>query len=582
MTDASGRVVVSYNGEIYNDIELRSQLQREFGFVFRSNCDTEILPYAYRAWGSAMFDRLEGLYAIALWDREQNRLILARDGIGIKPLYFAQLEKGVLFASEVKGILASGLLTPRIDADALHTFLAAGHAGPTRSLISDVQQIPPGSFISFTHERIRKTEFWRPRRNPEVCEFDSSLHSLEKTLGEVVESQLVSDVPLGVLQSGGIDSSLISLSVARRGLKVPLFTAKFHERSYDESKLATAVAKAARLPQHFVSGDSSYDVDAAFRSMVYHFDGQCADTGALGFYKLCAAVRAHTTVVLSGDGGDEFFAGYETYAATRWAERLRHIVPRSWAALVGRIAYTANARREGRLPAPAMIARFFSGLAEGGEMPHLYWRRLVPAFIVSQVYGPAMEQLVKDTPYREYGEYYSEKHVEVIDKAMIADQRFHLQSVLAKVDAMSMAHSLEVRVPLLDRRIMNLAGKLPVKFLNPERGPSKLVLRKLAVRIGMPSNVAAARKRGFNVPNARLLRGELAPLGNELLDRNSDVLAPYLKADKVRRLWRAHRQSEADHAFALWPMLVLATWKSGLARPEETHLRTRDAVLAPV
>jgi asparagine synthase (glutamine-hydrolysing) len=195
-----------------------------------------------------------------------------------------------------------------------------------------------------------------------------------------------------------------------------------------------------------------------------------------------------------------------------------------------------------------------------------------PTFVVEEVYGPDMAGFVSATPYAEYEQYYAEPHEEVLDRAMIADQRFHLQSVLAKVDAMSMAHSLEVRVPLLDRRIMDLAGKIPVALVNPApKGPPKYVLRKLAGQLGMPASVALARKKGFNVPISRLLRGNLAPIADEVLDRNADVLASFLKPDAVRELWRAHRDRRADNAFALWPILTVAIWKAGLARPQKQY-----------
>lgn len=579
MSDAAGRIVVTYNGEIYNDTELRQQLEREFGFAFRSTCDTEILPYGYLAWGDRLFDKLEGLYAIALWDRQEQRLVLARDGIGIKPLYFIETDQAVLFASEVKGILESGYVRNEFDPQALHTFFATGYAGPSGSIVYGIRQVSPGTVLCFTVGDRTERQFWRPRREPRITVLEEAVSALETRLGDVVASQLVSDVPLGVLQSGGIDSSLISLTLAQRGRHAPLFTASFSERSHDETDLARAVADAAGLPQRIVAADSSYDVEAAFRAVVHHFDGQCADTGALGFYRLSAAVREHTTVALSGDGGDEFFAGYDTYAATRCAEVLSRFVPPGLARTVGRVAYRVNHRQEGRLPLAALVARFALGLGEGGAAPHLYWRRLVPGFVAAQVYGAGMAEVVGQSPYREYAAYYAEPHKNVLDRAMIADQRFHLQSVLAKVDAMSMAHSLEVRVPLLDRRIMDLAGTIDVRLLNPApNGPPKLALRRLAQRLGMPAGVAAARKKGFNVPNARLLRGELASLGDEVLERNADVLAPYLRPDAVRYLWRAHRRRQADHAFALWPMLTIAIWKAGLARPERRYAPSTEAL----
>jgi asparagine synthase (glutamine-hydrolysing) len=274
-------------------------------------------------------------------------------------------------------------------------------------------------------------------------------------------------------------------------------------------------------------------------------------------------------VVLSGDGGDEFFGGYDTYAATRIAEIARHCVPRRIAGMVGRFAYDAVGGNEKRLPAAAQLARFGLGLSEPGNAPHLQWRRLVPRFIAERIYGPAMAGLAATDPFSEYAEYYSEPHRNVLDRALYADQRFHLQSVLAKVDAMSMAHSLEVRVPILDRRVMDLAGTMDISLLNPApNGPPKYVLRQLAERLGMPDTAARSRKRGFNVPIAQLMRrGGLQSICDRVLNRDADVLAPYLKPDPIRALWKDHFESKVDNAFALWPILTLGIWKAGLAVP---------------
>ena len=569
MLDAAERIAVTYNGELYNDRELRAELERDFGFRFRSNCDTEILPYAYLAWGEAMFERLEGFFAVGLWDRQTRRLILARDGIGIKPLYYFEDDDLVLFASEVKGILASGKVDARLDAAVLHTFLAAGHPGTRQTIFQGIKQVPPGSVISFSSEDRAERQFWHPVRAPDIDDLDEAVGLLRSTIESVVKSQMVSDVPLAVLQSGGIDSSLISLTLGRLGLKPPLFTAGFTEKSHDETDLARQIAASADLSLSVIDGESGGDVEAALRAVVYHFDGQYADTGALGFYHLAGAVRKHCTVVLSGDGGDEFFGGYDTYTATRIAEIARHCVPRKVAGMVGRFAYDAVGGNEMRLPAAAQLARFALGLGEPGDRPHLQWRRLVPRFIAEQVYGAELSGLASTDPFSEYAQYYSEPHAKVLDRALYADQRFHLQSVLAKVDAMSMAHGLEVRVPILDRRVMDLAGAIDISLLNPSpKGPPKYVLRQLAERLGMPVSAARARKRGFNVPIAQLMRrGGLQGICDRVLDRDADVFAPYLKPDPIRSLWKDHRESKADNAFALWPILTLGIWKAGLAAP---------------
>jgi len=577
MSDPESRVVVTYNGELYNDAFLRRELERDFGVRFHTSCDTEILPHAYLAWGDAMFERLEGMFAIGLWDVERRRLLLARDGVGIKPLYYAEIDHAVLFASEIKALLAGSEINAfRLDPEALHTFLAAGHAGTQRSLIKGVAQVGPGSVVAFTSRDREARAFWTPRRAPEIVDLEQAIGLSASTLEEVVASQLVSDVPLGVLQSGGIDSTLVSLAVGRTGARPPVFTASFEEPSHDETELGRAVADAVGLPHRVVPVEGASDQVALFQAVVHHFDGQCADTGALAFYRLSQAVRRHSKVALSGDGGDEFFCGYETYAATQIAAALRPLIPGRLARNIGRVAYHRGARAEGRLPLRARVARFGLGFGES-ERSHLEWRRLVPSFLTHRVYGPTMSGLLGQSPYGEYAHYYDTTYGSILDKAMLADQRFHLQSILAKVDAMSMAHGLEIRVPLLDRRIMELAGRMDLRLLHPRFGPPKYLLRSLARQLGAPEKVTRARKKGFNVPIARLLRRELRPLGDDVLDRQADVLYPYLSPDGVRALWREHREYRSDHAFALWPILTLAIWQAGLAGAsrETTRIKLR-------
>nr|NUR37419.1 asparagine synthase (glutamine-hydrolyzing) [Sphingomonas sp.] len=267
MLDASERIAVTYNGEIYNDRELRSELERSFGFRFRSTCDTEILPYAYLAWGEAMFERLEGFFAIGLWDRQERRLILARDGIGIKPLYYSESSSRVLFASEIKGITASGDVAARIDPVSLHTYLAAGHPGTRQSLFQDIKQLPPGTMIGFTERERTERRFWRPVRAPVIRDLDEAVVRLQSTIETVVKSQMVSDVPLAVLQSGGIDSSLITLTLGRLGLKPPLFTAGFTEKSHDETTVARQIAATAGLSLNVIDGEAGEEAESALRAV---------------------------------------------------------------------------------------------------------------------------------------------------------------------------------------------------------------------------------------------------------------------------------------------------------------------------
>jgi asparagine synthase (glutamine-hydrolysing) len=575
MLDPTGRVVVSFNGEIYNDQELRRELQEEFGFSFHTQTDTELLPLGYLAWGEGLFDRLEGMFAIALWDRQQQRLLLARDGIGIKPLYYLADTRKVLFGSELKAILASGQCERKIDSGSLHTYFAAGFPGPGSSLVQGVAQVRPGTFLSFANDSYAESIFWRPSRSGKITNLEQALDEFSHLFPPVLKSQLVSDVPLSVFQSGGIDSTLVSLTAKNLNASPPLFTAGFADGSHDESGLASDVARVAGLEHHTLRVDKDDDPVATFRDIAYHFDGQCADTGSYAFYRLCGEVRKHCTVVMAGDGGDEFFGGYDTYRASQVAEALTPMMPSSLMGLIGRVAYSMRASDESRLPISAVASRFCLGLAAGKDNAHMQWRRLVPDFLLPSLYGTEMRSYIGTSPYLEYETCADGDYANSLDRWLLSDQRFHIQSVLAKVDAMSMAHGLEVRVPLLDRRIMDFAGRCSAELLLPKNGPRKYLLRKAAERLGAPESVLNAKKKGFNVPIAKMLRNELAPLANYWLLSNPDILSPYINPDAISALCRDHIKGKANHAFVLWPLLILAEWLGGGKGREVSKHQTR-------
>jgi asparagine synthase (glutamine-hydrolysing) len=576
MADASGRIVASFNGEIYNDGSLRRELEGEHGVRFRSHSDTEVIPYGFLAWGPRVFERLEGIFAIALWDRSDQTLWLARDAIGTKPLFYEATAERLLFASEAKSIFAARGGVPAYDPAGLHTFLAAGHAGPARSIYAGLNQVAPGTVIRWDAHGVAETRFWRPTRCGDISDPHEAIDRLRRTLAEVVQSQLVADVPVAVLQSGGIDSTLVSMAAAKtlpfgNDARPTLFTATFRERSHDESDLAKLVAGELRLDHRLVTIDEGGDVEGDVLRCIHFCDGALADTGTLAFFRLSRAVSKQVSVVLSGDGGDEFFAGYETYAATRIAARVAPFVPRAMVAAAGRFLYGVAPRSEERLPPAALAARFMLALGDRSGAPHARWRRLVQKFLLPGLYGPALAELAETSPYTEYDAAFEAAQGGLLDRALLADQQFHIQSVLAKTDLMSMAHGLEVRVPLLDRRVMDLAGRLAIDLLNPPGGPTKCVLRNLAKAMGAPPAVISGRKRGFNVPIARLLRRDLRAVCDGLFVQDADLLAPFLRPDGLRRLWAAHRDGEADHAFALWPLLTLAAYRSGRATAASTN-----------
>lgn len=564
--DTHGEIVVSYNGEIYNYSQLRWELERNHGVSFRTTCDTEIIPAGYRAWGLGLLDKIEGMFAIAIWDRRSNHLILARDPLGIKPLFYSCGPQAVRFASEIKGMLAGEVATAPISAEGLHRFLAMGHAGPLETTLEGVRQVPPGTALTFNRQAVAEHCYWRPRRTGEITRIDDAVAAFVPLLQQVVADELASDVPVGILQSGGIDSSLLSAS-ASRVRNLPLFVAKFEQRSFDETALAEEMAESIGAITHRVEGDTEAGFASELAEVVRMFDGQICDEAAVPLYILCREVRRSAKVALAGDGGDEFFAGYPTYRASQIAARLSSFLPAVFWRAVGRAAYRLGAGDETRLGWPAVLSRFASGTGAGGRFAHAYWRRLLPEHLPDRLYGPALRPLLGEDPFAGYRAAMQETgSSSLFDSCLLADQSYHLPGLLLpKSDIMSMAHGLELRVPLLNRRIIELAGRLDTRLLLSKRGEQKLVLRHSARAMGVPASICDAPKHGFNSPIARLLRGTLAATGQRLFDSRAatGLLEPYLRPEAVRALWREHLERRANHAYALWPIMHFALWRVG-------------------
>jgi asparagine synthase (glutamine-hydrolysing) len=558
-SDPSGRIVVSYNGEIYNDREIRAELERDFGFRFRTSCDTEVIPFGYLAWGEHLFERLEGMFAIALWDRDQRRLLLARDGVGIKPLYYAEDAGVVRFASEIKGIFADPSQPQRLSPKGLHAFFAMGYVGPCDTTYEGVHQIPPGTVVSYCDGKRETRQFWRPTRTPEIISVEDAAAELGSLWPRVVSDQLVSDVPVGVLLSGGIDSTLVALAANRSDRKLPFFTAGFANQSFDETPIARKVADSVKSDLHSVPIEMRSDLGELLVQVIHHYDGQSCDEASLALLLLSREVRRHVTVALTGDGGDEFFAGYPTYGASRWAARVGPFLPANIWSQLGQFFYRLGSTGQKRLPLSAIASRFAFGVASGPSQAHACWRRYVPQFMLPRLYGAALRPLLADDPFSGYKTALENAEGDLIDRCLLADQRWHLPGgLLLKSDAMSMSQSLELRVPLLDRRIMDFAGRCHSDLLLSPRGEKKALLRKLARQLKAPEEVTEGSKRGFNAPLAGLLRRELRPTAERIFEREGDVLDPFINPEQARLLWREHASGSRDHSYAIWPILHFA------------------------
>lgn len=305
MLDPTDSVMVTFNGEIYNDASLRAEIEAQSDYRFRTRCDTEVLPIGWKLWGPDLFDRLEGMFAIAIWDRANDQLVLARDPVGIKPLYYALAGDTVLFSSELKGILASERISPAIDPSSFHTYLAAGYCDVGKSLVANVNQVTPGSYSIFTPTTVTSSVYWQPRRTGTITDQTEARNELHERLGAACTNLLISDVPVGLMLSSGIDSGILSTLLA--GQKVPAFTARFASSSFDEGTGAQDLARLGGHDWHAIFVDEQTDIIEDFKAVALAVDGELADSSALAHFMICRALRKQVTVALAGDGADEFF-----------------------------------------------------------------------------------------------------------------------------------------------------------------------------------------------------------------------------------------------------------------------------------
>lgn len=580
MSDQDGQVVVCFNGELYNDEYLRSVLRRDHGATFHTTCDTEVIPAAYRAWGIQCFDRFEGMYAIVLWDRRQRQLVLVRDGIGIKPLFYSEHADVVRCGSEPKALFADSDQRCELAPEGVHRFLALGYSGPDTTTFHDIRQVPPGTVITFSERGRTEYRFWQPTRVPDIHSLDEAVEGFLAMWPAIVRDHLVSDVPVGILQSGGIDSTLISLAVNDgKQPSTPLFTVSFADRSFDESPLAQLLATQLNAPFHRVALSQADSWEALLRRTVRSHDGQLADEACVPLYLLARAVKRHVTVALSGDGGDELFGGYPTYKASCYARCLGGMLPPLFWAQLAKVTYGLNPKDQSRLPFSVKVRRLAAGISDGGAFrAHAYWRRLVPRFMLRDVYSPDLAAVAESDPFIPYADIISATPGSLVDRCLVGDQRFHLPGgLLLKSDFMTMANALEVRVPFLDRRVIAFAARLNHRFLSRPGTSSKKVLRVAAHRLNAPRPLVTSRKQGFNTPIAALLRGSLAPLCERCFIKQADRLSPWLRPDAIRRLWIDHRDRVVNHDYTLWPILHLfLTLEEVVSRPAQS--RSSDVI----
>lgn len=568
MSNEDGSLTVVFNGEIYNYRELREELRAQ-GHTFRSQSDTEVLLHAYEQHGCDMLPKLRGMFAFALWETKAARLTLARDPLGVKPLYFAERGGFIAFASEPKVLLALGI-KPEVDAVALDEALTYRYVPPPRSGFKDIEKLPPGSLAVAAGGALSCRRWW-PGPQADDAEYRRGTEGFgnlpladwvqSRHVQPAVARRLAADVPLGVWLSGGIDSGLV---LAQMGGQARSFCAGFAQPEYDERALARATAE--KLSAAHTDFEVPADVFRLLPQTVWHADEPFFDSSCLPTFVLAGKTKPHVTVVLGGDGGDEAFAGYDRYVGLRMLATYKKIP-----ALLRGLALGCACRRR---PAASRqgwdrMLRWLEQcrlLESRGQHPYLAAMELFSPEQKTALYGEALREATAGCEAREYLENVLRRAKERTAGSSTAPgvlQRADLETylpgdVLHKANRMSMAHGLEVRSPFLDVELVSFALSLPDAARLPGRETKPLL--RAAARKCLPPQVATARKRGFGVPLDDWFRGPLHQFAFPLFEDSTLVRAKLFQPRYWEELWQEHQAKKAQHGERLYALLSLELW----------------------
>lgn len=576
MSNEDGSAWIAYNGEIYGFADLRAELQRR-EHVFRSRSDTEVILHAYEELGSGCLDRLRGMFAFAIWDGRDESLLVARDRVGKKPLFYYWNGETLAFASEVRALLQDPDVPVEPDPLAIHHYLTYGYVPTPLSAFKGIRKLPAGHFLQVRHGRLEIQRYWRLSYRDKRQASESALtEQLLHVLDEAVRIRLVSDVPLGALLSGGLDSSIV-VALMRRHVSGPLktFSIGFAEEQYSELEHARTVARHFDTEHHeFVVSPKAAEL---LPPIVWHYGEPFADSSALPSLVVCRIARQHVTVALNGDGGDESFLGYDRYAGVRLAalyDRLPGFLRGGVDALPGMLPLGQPKSTLNRLH------RFLAAL---GEEPRRRYARWMIFFNSEQKQRLYSRELARATAadsvdsleilFRAYDQ---SDATDFVEQTAHADVQLYLaDDLLVKMDIASMANSLEMRSPLLDHKVMEFAAALP-RHMKLRGLSDKKYLLKAAFRPRLPGSILRRRKMGFGVPLDVWFRGELKELAYDVLLDSTASGRGYFRQDVVRRYLDEHVAGVAHHQNRIWNLLMLELWQRTYVDAPRQSLQTEQ------
>lgn len=564
LSNEDGTVWVVFNGEIYNYRDLRPNLEAR-GHRFATSSDTEVIVHLYEEYGPDFVHHLRGMFGIALWDKTRDTLVLVRDRMGIKPLYYAALPDRLVFGSELKTLLADGV--PRdIDRQALNEYLSYNYIPGPRTIFSAVKKLQPGHRLIARRGRVTIESYWRPEPSAQSASGRTEpvayyVERLTELLKESVRYRLIADVPLGVFLSGGLDSSTV-VAVMREVSSDPIktFSIGFEDASFNELPYARMVAKHFETEHHeFVVRPDAVDL---VPKLVHYFDEPFADSSAIPCYYLSELARQHVTVALGGDGGDEVFAGYETYAAYKMASLYRGLSPRLTGMIPSLVSRLPVSHKKVSFDYKAK--RFVRNATLPPERAHYAWKEIFSDEMKQGLFADAMGTGLED-PYGAFERQYADcQSAAMLSRLQYVDQRVYLpDDILVKVDRTSMAHSLEARVPLIDHKLVEFAATIPPDL--QLRGLRKKYLLKRAMAHRLPGQILNRKKGGFNVPVAAWLRGDLHDYVRDVLSEKRLREQGFFNPGYVQQMIRDHDDLKMDYSRNLWGLMIFALWHEKFA-----------------
>jgi len=562
MGSEDGSVQVVFNGEIYNFLELRQQLQSR-GHLFSTQSDTEVLVHGYEEWGVDCVHRLRGMFAFAIWDENKKTLILVRDRLGIKPLYYFCDGSRIIFASELKAVLEDRTVSKDLDLEALSDYLSFGYVPCPKTIFKFIRKLSPGHVLIQSAAGAEIKQYWDLEFQPNVhTSTDEFCDQIMETLEESIRLRLISDVPLGAFLSGGIDSSaVVALMASLKENPVVTSSIGFSKRKFSELDYARKTARFFNTNHHeYIVAPDAVDI---VNKLSWFYDEPFADSSSIPTYYVSKMTRQNVTVALSGDGGDENFAGYRRYYFDRLENQIRNILPgtvRKY--LIGGIARLYP--KADWLPQPFRAKTLLTNISHD----HIYAH-----FNTVSLFSPEMKEQVMNPDVRHSLNGYDsievfKKYYYDCDRAGFSDPLSRVQyvdfktylvdDILTKVDRASMANSLEVRVPLLDHKFVELVAGIPSQLKLKGR-ESKYIFKKALMEL-LPEEIINRNKMGFSIPVGGWMRNELREMAEDTLFKNSLNSNIFFDTKYVRQLWKQHLSGMSDFTEPLWALMSFKLW----------------------